>query len=128
LHAEKWTCGIGSGLKTVNDELYFTNTSGLYKIGPDGKAELVLSSQYIPENCVISDISENKAWAAFYKSGDDESDRGYLYVVNLIDHQTKLITDADTIGPAYLIGDFVYYYKDYDYENGPVYSLRTRFK
>jgi len=38
------------------------------------------------------------------------------------------LTEGDTIWPPAVSADYVYYKKDYDYENGPVYYLRSRYK
>lgn len=110
------------------DELYFMNSDGLYKIGADKAAELVLPSVYITPESYLTDISEDGKWMVFRNPGDDDSEVGYLYVVNSENYQVRYLADADTIFPAQLIGDYAYFYKDVDYENGPMYYVRVRYR
>jgi len=112
----------------VNDKLYYSDEDGLWMLSDEETPELVLEATFIPDNGLISDISEDDKSIVLYYPGDDDSERGYLYLVNTQDKSVTVIAEADTIWPARIIGDYLYYHKDYNYENGPVYYLRTRYR
>jgi len=122
------SCGFGNIQGVIHDELYYTNAQGLWKISAGNISKLVVPDNVIPEYCQVSDVSEDGTVIALYYPGDDDSERGYLYIVNTMDYSITTIAEGDTIWPPRLIGDYLYYHKDYDYENGPVYYLRTRFR
>ncbi|MHB8129918.1 MAG: leucine-rich repeat protein, partial [Mobilitalea sp.] len=114
----------------LNNELYYYDNSGLCKITTEGTKKLVLSQQYLPKyGDDIMAISQDGNWIACYYVGADDSESGYLYLVDLDKKKSKLIATVDTMySDCSLIGDYVYYGMNYDYENGPDYRIRTRFK
>ena len=119
--------GLGN-IHGLNDELYYTDERGLWKITADNPSEQVFPGNAVFEYCKVTDVSGDGTAIALYYPGDDDSERGYLYLADTVDYSIAIITDGDTIWPARIIGDYLYYHKDYDYENGPVYYLRTRFR
>ncbi|MFU0826970.1 MAG: hypothetical protein ACFWTJ_05435 [Lachnoclostridium sp.] len=119
---------LGNIHGVIQDELYYANDQGLWKITTENTSRLVVPENVIPKYCQISDVSADGTAIVLYYPGDDDSERGYLYLVNTLDYSMTIIADGDTISPARLIGDYLYYHKDYNYENGPVYYLRTRFR
>lgn len=119
----------------INDELYYTNEGGLWRLSHDSSkqstdttTELVLAAKYIPADSSLADISADGKTIAFYYLGDDDSERGYLYLINTEDYSLSIIAEDDTVWPGRLIGNYIYYHKDYNYENGPISYLRTRYK
>lgn len=127
--------GQGTIHGVINDELYYTNDSGLWKLTGDNSkqikeftAELILASEYIPAYSSLADISADDKTIAFCYLGDDDSERGYLYLISTQDYSLRIIAEDDTVWPGRLIGDYIYYHKDYNYENGPISYLRTRYK
>jgi hypothetical protein len=122
------TYGSGTISGVLNHVVYYHDSTGIRIISSNGESKLFIPEEYVPPFTEISDISVDGKRLCLYYSGDDDSERGYLYVIELDGYKVKRISDSDTILSPTLIGDYIYYWKDLDYENGPTYFLRTRFE
>jgi len=120
--------GQGQIHGVIKDELYYSDENGLWKLSDKLLPILVLDGKFMPMNARISDITEDGSTLILYCAGDDDSERGYIYLVNTDGNTVTVLTEGDTIWPPALYLDYIYYKKDYNYENGPVYYLRTRYK
>ena len=118
-------------IKKITDEaIYYVCEDKLWRLYADGTAERLLGQDYPGLDdpyCEVSVSADEKTIAICY-SGMDESDLGQIYVMNYDGTHKRMITEADSLTDVELIGDYVYFYKDNDYENGPYVYMRTRYR